>query len=299
MSSGRKPRIMIACVTFETVKVAEPVEFYQANKVYLIHYHSEKHPVYKEFYDRTVKLIRDRNGERIEIIEVEEKVWKFAEMLRTIAKIIDDEIKVNGEQCEIYLNISAGSPEYTAAAAIGSMMYGKNVVPFATSTSEYTVESDEDIRRCYFTEETDSDGSVRQIPVGLSKAVKDPVQIPKFFIKRPQRELVLGLSIYRMHVEGDGSRFKRVTAPEVIKDLKDYGLWDHMVDPSDEKRVKNEKSSNAVYFHREFIERWLKHDWIKRDESGKRYVITDEGRRVTDTFYTEEQVWKNTGPSTQ
>ena len=61
-----------------------------------------------------------------------------------------------------------------------------------------------------------------------------------------------------------------------------------MVDPKDEKKMKNEKSSNAVYFHREFIERWLKHKWIVRDESGKKYIITDEGKRVIETFYTEE-----------
>ena len=288
MPSGRKPRIMIACVTFETVKVAEPVEFYEANKVYLIHYHSTNHPVYKEFYDRTVDIIRENNGDKVEIVEVEEKVWKFADMLRTVAGIIDKEIKDNGEQCEIYINISAGSPEYTAAAAIGSMMYGKNVVPFATSTDEYTVESDEDVRRCYFAEETGPDGAVRQIPVGLSRSIKEPVQIPKFFIKKPQKELVLGLKIYKKHAEQANKRYKRVTAPAIIEDLKAAGLWNHSVDPADEKRARNEKSSNAVYFHREFIERWLKHDWIKRDDSGKRYIITDEGQRVMDTFYTDE-----------
>ncbi len=287
MSSGRKPRIMIACVTFETVKVADPVDFYEANKVYLIHYHSENHPVYKEFYDRTVDLIKAKGGDRIEIVEVKEKVWKFADMLRTVVGIIDKENAANGNECEIYVNISAGSPEYTAAAAIGSMMY-EDVTPFAASTDDYTVETDEDIRRCYFIRETDEQGNEREIPVGLSKSIKEPVRLQHFHIKKPPRELVLGLRIYRKHAEQANNRYRRVTAPAVIEDLKRAGLWNHMVDPKDEKKMKNEKSSNAVYFHREFIERWLKHKWIVRDESGKKYIITDEGKRVIETFYTEE-----------
>ena len=128
MPSGRKPRIMIACVTFETVKVAEPVDFYEANKVYLIHYQSENHPVYGEFYERTEKLIKERCGSRVEIVEVVEKVWKFADMLRTVVGIIEKETSDKSRECQIFVNISAGSPEYTAAAAIGSMMYDDDIV---------------------------------------------------------------------------------------------------------------------------------------------------------------------------
>ncbi len=290
MSSGRKPRIMIACVTFETVKISDPVDYYEANKVYLIHHSSEKHPVYQEFYDRTVELIDRNSNGKVEVIEVHKEVWKFGTMLRTVVGIIDSELASNPD-CEIYVNISAGSPEYTAAAAIGSMMYDeKYIVPFAVSGDEYTVQEDADIRKCYFENEMDMEtGEGRLVPVGLSKSTKEPVKIPHFHIKKPSRELVLGLKIYKQHSELEGGRYRRVTAPAVIEDLKEAGLWNHSVDPSDSSKVKNEKSSNAVYFHRDFIERWLKHRWVERDDTGKKYILTDEGRRVIDTFYTDEK----------
>lgn len=285
MTSGRRPKIMIACVTFETVKVAEPVYYYEANKVHLIHYTSPTHPIYSEFYDQTVKLIMEKCGPRVEIVECKERVWKFADMLRTIVGIIDRENKENRNECDIFVNISAGSPEYSAAAAIASMMY-ENTTPFAASTDEYTVGTDDDIRRCYFRPGTDENGNPISVPVGLTSSIKEPVRLAHYYIKKPQESLVRGLRIYS-NLLGTGSRPRRVTAPEVIEELEKIGLWEHSSDGPGKR--KNEKASNAVYFHREFIERWLKHKWIKRDDSGKRYILTEEGQRVIETFYTEEE----------
>ena len=281
MSSGRKPRIMIACVTFETVKVAEPVDFYQANRVYLIHHASTKYPIYEEFYKETYRLIAENGGKGVEIVEVDEKVWEFGSMLRTIVGIIDREMAKN-EECDVYVNISSGSPEYSAAATIASMMY-TNVTPFAVPVKDYTV-TDEEVRECYFRKEIDADGNERSVPVGLAASIKEPVRIPHYHIKKPPEDLVRGLRIYQKHA-GYGEVPKRVTAPMVIADLKEIGLWKHPVSGKDKQRID---ASNAVYFHREFIERWLKHQWIVRDESGKRYSLTDEGKRMIDTFYTED-----------
>ena len=281
MSSGRKPRIMIACVTFETVKVAEPVDFYQANKVYLIHHSSTKYPIYLEFYNRTCEMIRESNGDKVEIIEMDEKVWEFGSMLRTIVGIIDRENRESGE-CDIYVNISSGSPEYSAAATIGSMMYS-NVTPFAVPVKDSTVD-DEQVRECYFRKVVDENGIERDIPVGLAASIKDPVKIPHYHIKKPPEVLVRGLRIYYKYA-GDGPKTKRVTAPMVIRDLEERGMWDHPTEGKDKNKID---ASNAVYFHREFIERWVKHQWIVRDDTGKRYMLTDEGKRMIETFYTDE-----------
>ena len=282
MTSGRKKKIMISCVTFETVKVSDPVDYYDVNKVHLIHYSSKSHPVYQEFYDQTVKLIKENCRKGIEIVEVQREVWDFSKMLREIVRIIDSENQENGEQCEIFVNISAGSPEYSAAATIASMMYG-NVTAFSVGVSRYSVQSDDEIKRCYFSGSDDG----KSIPVGLAAEVKEPVMIPHYFIKKPPEELVCGLRIYQRFAEVNGKP-KKVTAPVVIEALKKAGYWNHDIDPTDAKKKKNEKSSNAVYFHREFIERWVKHQWIVRDERTKIYIITDEGKRVIDTFYTDK-----------
>ena len=282
MRSGLKPRIMIACVTFETVKVADPVDYYEANKVYLIHYTSENHPIYAEFYDQTVKLIKEKRGDKIEIVPLREKVWKFSDMLRTVVSVIDRENARCEGECEIYVNISAGSPEYSAAATIASMMY-ENTITFAASTDEYMVGSDEEIRNSYFQMPDAGDENAVPVPIGLTKSIKEPVKLQHFYIKKPDETLVRGLRIYR-ELSGDDSKPKRVTAPQVIDRLEAKGLWNH-----EPKSGRNgETSSNAVYFHREFIERWVKHRWIYKDDNSKRYIITDEGKRILDTFYIDD-----------
>ncbi|MBP5394580.1 MAG: hypothetical protein J6Y18_01560 [Candidatus Methanomethylophilaceae archaeon] len=283
MRSGLRPRIMIACVTFETVKVSDPVDFYEANKVYLIHYTAKDHPIYGEFYDQTVKLIKEKRGDKIEIVSVEEKVWKFADMLRTVVGIIDREnISCDGK-CDIYVNISAGSPEYSAASTIASMMY-ENTIPFAASTDDYMIESEEEIKNSYFGIYTDPDGKESYIPIGLSKSIKEPVRLQQLFIKKPDERLVRGLRIFK-ELSGDGPKPKRVTAPQMIERLEKAHLWNH-----EAKEGKNGgTSSNAVYYHREFIERWVKHKWIEKDDSAKRYILTEEGRWILNTFYQYEE----------
>ena len=61
LPSGRKKRIMVACVTFETSKVVEPALYYEVNKVHIIHYvkdpASESGKVYDSFCNRVKELL--------------------------------------------------------------------------------------------------------------------------------------------------------------------------------------------------------------------------------------------------
>ena len=78
-------------------------------------------------------------------------------MLRTVLSIIQSE-RARGK-CEICVNISAGSPEYSAASMVASMMV-LGTIPFSVGTQEYTVPT-ERIPDLYFV-----DGQ----PVGLTKS---------------------------------------------------------------------------------------------------------------------------------
>ena len=145
MGSGKKNRIMIACVTFETTKITEPVKFYESNRVHIIHYvkdpHDPKSRVYVDFYEQVCKLIEVDGSRTVEIVEHNEKVNDFTIMLRTVLNIIREE-KDCSEDCDIYVNISSGSSEYAAASAIASMM-NPGTIPFSVSTKEYTVQGEE------------------------------------------------------------------------------------------------------------------------------------------------------------
>ena len=271
MTSGRKKRIMIACVTFETVKVTDPIDYYEINKAHIIHYirdaGDERSTTYRAFYDRVVEIASQRKG--IEIVEHNERVSDFSVMLRTVLGIIQQEQASEGD-CEIFVNISSGSSEYAAAAAIASMMV-PGTIPFSVGTREYTVGNDR-IRDLYF---------VDGMPVGLTKSTFEPRTMPSYAIPLPEEHLVRGLRILRRRNLAKQS----VTSGKMIAELKSAGLWYRDTDTGNPDNASKQRQTEAVYYQRDFIGKWVKAGWVERDELKGRYILTPEGVGIIETFY--------------
>ena len=90
MPSGRRERVVISCVTFETFKIVDPAVYYAATKVHLIHYSDpsdNKNLIYSEFYDQVCNMIQE-SLPRTKIIEHKAPVFNFTTMLRTVLNII-------------------------------------------------------------------------------------------------------------------------------------------------------------------------------------------------------------------
>ena len=255
----RKRRVMIACVTFETVKVSDPAYYYGSNVVYLIHHVRDPSPdnVYQQFYDRTVELIAERNP-GAEIIGTDVNVSDFAGLLSTINGIISRE---TSKGAEVRINLSAGSPEFTAAGATAAMM-SDSVEAFFVHADSYTV-SDEDLRDIYY-----RDGK----PVGLTSSVRDTEDLPEFRLEMPDETLVRALRRYALKLE-EG----RVHAFDMITDLRENGLW--------ERRGKSDPNNDKVFFQRRYIEEWREKGWIVKD--GPAYRITDRGYLAVRVLYPE------------
>ncbi|MBR6204867.1 MAG: hypothetical protein IKQ60_07480 [Candidatus Methanomethylophilaceae archaeon] len=271
MSSGRKRRIMIACVTFETAKITEPIEFYEANRIHLIRYSKDpddKEIIYNLFYERVVELV-GQMGRDIEIVEHNEVVFDFRTMLRTVLEIIQSENRKE-EGCEIYVNVSAGTSEYTAASTIASMMV-PGTVPFTVNSREYTVDSSR-IKDLYFI-----DGK----PVGLTKVSSEPMVLPSYTIDIPEEHLVRALRILDDRIS---SRLP-ANSTHMVDALKDAGIWYRDIEPKDGDKA-SARQTEAVYYQRDFIYKWLKNGWIAKSDRNGKYVVTELGRRVLDTFYT-------------
>jgi len=285
-ASGRKNRVVISCVTFETVKIIEPVRHYQATRVHLLWYtrepEGESGKIYRKFYDSvynacsnlpSVEKVEGHNG----------RVSDFTTMLSTVLDIIQKERKED-PLCDIYVNISAGTSEYAAAAAIASMMASRKeslstgtTVPFSVATKKYTVPV-EKIPEIYF------DKDDKDVPIGLAKEVYDPVRMPCYHIEMPERHLVLALRIFR-----DRKKAKLpVTNTKMISELeKDEAIWFHgetYIGRKDGDSDK-ERRSKTVYYQRNFIDKWKDKGWIQKDETTKKYVVTELGETILNTFY--------------
>jgi hypothetical protein len=284
-ASGRKNRVVISCVTFETVKIIEPIAHYQATRVHLLWYtrdpDNERGKIYSKFYENVHDACR--NIYSVEKIEGHnERVSDFTTMLSTVLGIIRKE-REEDPLCDIYVNISAGTSEYAAAAAIASMMAsGKETsstgttVPFSVATKRYTVPV-EMIPEIYF----DKD---KNTPIGLTKEVYDPIKMPCYHIEMPERHLILALRIFR-----DRKKAKLpVTNTKMISELeKDEAIWFHgetYIGKRGEDSDK-ERRSKAVYYQRNFIDKWKDKGWIRKDETTKKYAVTELGETILNTFY--------------
>jgi hypothetical protein len=276
VATGRKERVMIVCATFETTKITDAVRFYDATKVHIIHYvrdpEDPKSNVYIDFYNRVCEII-GRYSENIEIVEHNEKVSDFTVMLRTVLKIIEEE-KEGSESCDIYVNISAGTSEYAAASAIASMM-NPGTIPFSVSTEEYTVQGTDQIKQAYYIDDR---------PVGLTKTVHDPKVLPNYLIEMPEEHLVRALRVLDRR---NKSRLP-TSSRYMVQALKDAGIWYRDTDTDDLSRKPKQHQSEAVYYHRDYVRRWEDMGWVEKDTIRNRFVLTEDGRTVIDTFHTEE-----------
>lgn len=276
-NSGKRLKILVSCVTFETVKITDAASYYNPDRIYLIHYVSRKKPdssrIYTEFYEEVVRKIVNETGKSVDdIIEIEKDVSDYSGMMSTVHWIVEKE-NANKVLPDIYVNVSAGSSDYVAAASMVSMMY-ENVIPFTVKTKRYTVDEDH-LREYYYSSEGD--------PVGMAQEVFSPMAIPKISVPRPEKNLILALRTVSALIKNNN----RVRASKMIYELKIKGLWLRKIDDKD----LNEKScprNDLTYFHRDFMDKWIHHGWIEKDEYQNTYRVTDEGNRVLSIFYKEE-----------
>ncbi|MDR2866237.1 MAG: DUF6293 family protein [Methanomassiliicoccaceae archaeon] len=268
MPSGRKERVVISCVTFETSKITDPIIYYEATKVHLIHYTSpsnKRNRIYNEFYEQVCKLIRE-NLPEAKIVEHIETVFDFTAMLRTVLKILRTE-----ENADVFVNTSAGTSEYTAASVIASMMVS-NSIPFSVGTKEWTIPNDEIKDRFY------RDG----VPVGLTSATRPPRVLPRYRIDVPEEHLVAGLRI----MDEKNRKDEPTSGTFVINSLKKNGIW-YRKERSKDTDIEK-KRYDSVCYQRDFVDKWKELGWIKKDKKTNKYYVTEEGEIVLDTFFVDE-----------
>ena len=247
-------RVVISCVSFETVKITQPILDYRADRVYLIH--SGKKPPYIDFFNAVTEVLKKR---KVPYEEVDIYYGDFKVVMKTVRDIIKKERK---EGNHVYVNIGAGPQIYSSAAMIASMMEG--ATPFNPPTIEWTVK---DVKSAFYE---------KGKPIGNAKKVKKPVEIPVFDVRPPDQELISGLSIWKSITD----RIKiRPTKDIMIELNKNDILPDIWLDD----RQRKCSQSALMRYRRNFLEKWEAEGWIRKDRRGK-YTLTDQGEMILSIF---------------
>jgi predicted transcriptional regulator len=284
---GKRERVVVACVVFEVPKVIKPILEYEASKVHIIHYTDKTNDdgkIYQEFYEEVVSQIKDYSaikeklGKYVEIVEhAEYRTSDFQKMLMTVFRILEHE-KANNKDSEIYVNVSSGTAEYISAATIATMMAATNnngikLFTVGTEPQGYSTHGETLLKKLYY-----DNGR----PVGLTKLAREPREIPMFKVSVPDKVLVKGLRVL-------GSFDKPVTASKIIDALMDKNLMTETSDRSDGNK-KNKTQTNIMKYRRRFLEKWIEDDWAdKPGESSNKYMLTEDGKMIIDTFYVDDE----------
>ncbi len=273
MVSGKKDRVVISCVTFEVAKIVEPVEYYEATRVHLLST-SKEGDIYREFLDEVCRRIGEYS-KKTQIVKhitnwddggYDFNVSDFGSVMREILCIIEGEIQEHGENnVEIYVNISAGTSEYSAASLIASMMFHDQTIPFTVSSNEYSVSGDL-IRQVYF-----RDG----VPVGQALSCKPPMALSTYRIDRPDREKVLALGVMKEQIDKGDS-----CAAKMMQVLNEKGLFD---DYSKKEYNNKPEQKDIMKYQRNYIDFWLENRWVEK-QSKRKYRITELGEEILSIF---------------
>ena len=261
MTSGRKERVLISCVSFEVAKVVDPAIYYEATKIHLIHYGDAP---YNEFYKEVEKRLKEELP-RAEIIEhKDDPIYDFEKMMNLVLKTIRQEQKESNGAADIYVNISSGPSEYSAASLIASMMM-KDVMPFNVSTAEYQVSGDR-MKDVFY-----ENGR----PVGMTKKTKEPNLFTTYEIQKPDEKLVRALGILDEQLKNR----KPTSAPVMIPLLAEKGLIEYTTAPNSSK--PDQKST--MKYQRNYIDVWLDKGWVEK-VSKREMKITNEGNTILSVF---------------
>ena len=270
-----KDRIIVSCVTFETAKVVEPIKHYGATKAHLIYYvKDENNPaysVYSEFVQEVRRQLMDDVGLDDDSIIIHRlPVYSFKHMMREVYRILKDERQRYGDDCEIFVNVSSGTSEYTAAATIASMMIPE-VTPFTVSTKDFLIPSDR-IREIYY------EGGV---PVGMSKNVYSPLALQKYPMEAPPEDLVKALKVFHDRA----SAGKPISHVWMIRGLIEQGSWreggEAQIPEGGVKKITVSQSMK-MYYIRHYLNKWCERGWMEKE--GVKHRLTDAGKNIVEMF---------------
>ncbi len=259
-------RVAVACVTFETAKITRPILSIEGiERAYLFHFDRPDPKktwfIYREFYEEVVRQLRETRPS-LEIVEENIPVYEFKEVLAALVRILREE---TGAGNHVYVNLSAGTAEYTAAATVASMMVPSGAVPFTVATKAYQV-PDEKLKEIYY-----EDGR----PVGMAREVYPPEELPTFHVERPPEDLVRGLMVLRTRLD----QARKVTYAAMIESLRTEGCWGC----GEHEGSKDKAQADKMYYRRHFLDGWEARGWVGRDERD-RIQLTPDGRTVTEVF---------------
>lgn len=304
---GKIEQVMVACIVDEVVKVVRPAEIYNVDRIHLISFIKEPEDdevsqKRSAFYHTVLSaVIEQLDSKRINyMIHREDETYRFDSMMSAVYNIVRKECDDNGNI--VYLNISEGTGEYSAAAMLVSMMFDEaHAFSVGALRGETSVDYDKMLEM-----RKDNQGNL----VGTAREIHEPFPISAFPIEPPDMMLLAGLKVF------DSIPEKKRKNASVIRSMIDQGIWlrfppsesrkdciegtsvelaspDNPLSANDSKDVdqfKKRRNKELKQYAERYQQKWLDNGWIEENKGygAPAYSITDAGRTCLKIFIPDD-----------
>ena len=253
MSSGRRESVMIFCASAVKDLYLAPVEHYGPDLVHV--FVSDRgdnvSALEREVYGNCKKEIGCKK-----LVEHPIDTRDYEGILASIIEIKKELSGTYGEDLDIFINISSGTPEFSAAAMFAAMLPEPAIAFRVDTESDLSKEELEDIAGRI-------SGSVR---------VSEPARVTGLRNDDPEEEMIIFLSIVRELLRE--TRYPKFRT--MIELLKDDDAWSYDPSRKSGRGRTSLEDREERYLKRHYIEPALKNGWLEKLE-GRRIGLTEQG----------------------
>ena len=266
MSTGIKPRVIIACIRYEIVKIVESIKAYSP-QIAIVFDDKFSKPSDKRFeFVRKLQSIMDSEFPSVRSFYFGMNQKDFPEISKTLESAVGHLNNLLNNP-DIFINISAGTNEFAAAATITSMIH-ENVTIFTQDEEENNLTPELIEMACY----------KGKSPTGLVTKVSEPRALDVYRVPPPSKPLIVGLRLLDERMKEGRSPM----AKDMVKLFMEEGIW---------MRDGPSQNDNVLYL-RDFVDKWIANGWVVRGQLRNQYRITEKGRMMIDTFYIEKNFFE-------
>ena len=253
MSSGRRESVMIFCASAVKDLYLAPVEHYGPDLVHV--FVSDRgdnvSALEREVYGNCKKEIGCKK-----LVEHPIDTRDYEGILASIIEIKKELSGTYGEDLDIFINISSGTPEFSAAAMFAAMLPEPAIAFRVDTESDLSKEELEDIAGRI-------SGSVR---------VSEPARVTGLKNDDPEEEMIIFLSIVRELLRE--TRYPKFRS--MIELLKDDDAWSYDPSRKSGRGRTSLEDREERYLKRHYIEPALKNGWLEKLD-GRRIGLTEQG----------------------
>ena len=260
MSSGRRESVMIFCISPISRLYLDPIEYYGPDTV---------HAFIGDGDDPLSELQRriyDSSKEDIECKKVTEHRLDITDYDAVLGEIVDIMSQLRdryGDDLDIFINISSGTPEFSAAGMFASMLPLSAKAFRVDTTSTLTAE--------------EMSGIIERINDTI--LISEPKMVTGLKNDAPDEEMIVFLNIVDDLLHQ--TRYPKYRT--IIQRLKDDDVWSY--DPGRKSgygRTSLEEKEER-YLQRHYISKALENGWLERPSS-RTMRITESGKAYISVF---------------